>query len=121
MKSLIKKVLLEYDEKKSKEERIQDIINKKEYIIKIIHLIIKFFELEYGENLESIRTREKPVTLGYEMFTIDVIEMNFYFNDPPNNVYHNVVRDLKNHFDIDVEKYGTPLRVQLFRKKWEQI
>ena len=105
------------------EERIEFIEKKKKYIEKYIPRIVKFFEGKYGNYIDRIKVEEKGVHYGHENYSTKQILLNFYFNDIDDNVAEtnhdlrlDVIRDIKNFFNIDLEFYGVPLDLEFYIK-----
>ena len=132
MKELIRKVLKEaklVDDapewvKKfntlSREDRIDFIENKKKEIEKLLPTIIGFFKDKFGGDLVKIKEFEKPVHYGHEYYSTTIIVLMFYFSsDVDLSVKMEVRRDLKSFFNIDVEYYGVPLRLEFYIQRWE--
>jgi len=109
-----------------KEDRIQDIENRKDKIENLIPNIINFFEDRFGDELEKIVINQKGVHYGNELYSTDKLVINFYFYEPsqmfPRAKYYNeVVRDLINFFNIDITYYGMPLDIEINVKKREKL
>ena len=135
MKHLIRKILRESAQipddapewvkrfhKLPKEDRIQDIENRKDKIEKLMPNIINFFEDRFGDKLEKIVINQKKVHYGNELYSTEKLVINFYFYEPsqmfPRAKYYNeVVRDLINFFNIDITYYGMPLDIEIHVKK----
>ncbi len=135
MKHLIRKILRESAQipddapewvkrfhKLPKEDRIQDIENRKDKIEKLMPNIINFFEDRFGDELEKIVINQKKVHYGNELYSTEKLVINFYFYEPsqmfPRAKYYNeVVRDLINFFNIDITYYGMPLDIEIHVKK----
>ena len=139
MKHLIRKILRESAQipddapewvkrfhKLPKEDRIQDIENRKDKIEKLMPNIINFFEDRFGDELEKIVINQKKVHYGNELYSTEKLVINFYFYEPsqmfPRAKYYNeVVRDLINFFNIDITYYGMPLDIEINVKKREKL
>jgi hypothetical protein len=109
-----------------KEDRIQDIENRKDKIENLMPNIINFFEDRFGDELEKIVINQKKVHYGNELYSTDKLVINFYFYEPsqmfPRAKYYNeVVRDLINFFNIDITYYGMPLDIEINVKKREKL
>lgn len=109
-----------------KEDRIQDIENRKDKIEKLMPSIINFFEDKFGDELEKIVINQKKVHYGNEVYSTEKLVINFYFYEPsqmfPRAKYYNeVVRDLINFFNIDITYYGMPLDIEIYVKKREKL
>jgi len=109
-----------------KEDRIQDIENRKDKIEKLMPNIINFFEDRFGDELEKIVINQKKVHYGNELYSTEKLVINFYFYEPcqmfPRAKYYNeVVRDLINFFNIDITYYGMPLDIEINVKKREKL
>lgn len=135
MKDLIRKILRESIQipddapewvkrfnKLPKEDRIQDIENRKDKIEKLMPNIINFFEDRFGDELEKIVINQKKVHYGNELYSTEKLVINFYFYEPSQmfsraKYYNEVVRDLINFFNIDITYYGMPLDIEIHVKK----
>ena len=109
-------------DKLPKEDRIQDIENRKDKIENLMPNIINFFEDRFGDELEKIVINQKKVHYGNELYSTEKLVINFYFYEPsqmfPRAKYYNeVVRDLINFFNIDITYYGMPLDIEIHVKK----
>jgi len=109
-----------------KEDRIQDIENRKDKIENLMPNIINFFEDRFGDELEKIVINQKKVHYGNELYSTEKLVINFYFYEPsqmfPRAKYYNeVVRDLINFFNIDITYYGMPLDIEINVKKREKL
>ena len=105
-----------------KEDRIQDIENRKDKIETLMPNIINFFEDRFGDELEKIVINQKKVHYGNELYSTEKLVINFYFYEPsqmfPRAKYYNeVIRDLINFFNIDITYYGMPLDIEIHVKK----
>lgn len=105
-----------------KEDRIQDIENRKDKIENLMPNIINFFEDRFGDELEKIVINQKKVHYGNELYSTEKLVINFYFYEPsqmfPRAKYYNeVIRDLINFFNIDITYYGMPLDIEIHVKK----
>ena len=132
MKHLIRKILRESGQipddapewvkrfnKLPKEDRIQDIENRKDKIENLMPNIINFFEDRFGDELEKIVINQKKVHYGNELYSTEKLVINFYFYVPSqmSKYYNEVVRDLINFFNIDITYYGMPLDIEIHVKK----
>jgi hypothetical protein len=113
-----------------KEERIEFIENNKKRIEKLTPVIIKFFKEKYGDYLDRIDVGEHKTYYGSEGHSMNEVQYKFYFNeiDKINNdnnireIYaHQIIRYLKDYFNIDVEFYGVPLSLKFFVKTWREF
>jgi hypothetical protein len=135
VKDLIRKILRESGQipddapewvkrfhKLPKEDRIQDIENRKDKIEKLMPNIINFFEDRFGDELEKIVIDQKKVHYGTENHSSDRWVINFYFFPmfPRNKYYNEIVKDLINFFNIDISWYGMPLNIEIHDKKREK-
>lgn len=132
MKDLIRKILRESRQipddapewvkrfnKLPREERIEDIEQRKIKIGKILPSIIEFFEDKFGGELEKIEVGKKRVTYGNESHSTEKLVINFYFSQtfPRAKYYNEVVRDLTNFFNVDITYYGMPLDIEIHVEK----
>jgi uncharacterized protein YbcC (UPF0753/DUF2309 family) len=142
MKDLIKKILKEgmrispdapdWVEKfhnLPKEERIEFIENNKKRIEKLTPVIIKFFKEKYGNSLDRIDVGEHKTYYGSEGHSMNEVQYKFYFNkiNIDNNPIiqeidrHQIIKYLKDYFDIHLEFYGVPLSLKFFVKTWREF
>jgi len=105
------------------EERIEFIEKKRKYIEKLIPTIVVFFELKYGDYIDRIEIGKKGVYYGSENYSTKEVLLKFYFNDVDDNVAETnddlkvqVIKDIKNFFNIDVKYYGVPLDLEFYIK-----
>lgn len=135
MKDLIRKILRESRQipddapewvkrfnKLPREERIEDIEQRKIKIGMILPNIIEFFKDKFGDDLEKIEIGKKRVTYGNESHSTERWVINFYFSPqsqiiPRAEYYNEVVRDLTNFFNVDITYYGMPLDIEIHIKK----
>jgi len=132
MRNIIKKILKEMRDTPdwvekfhnlSTEERIEFIEKKKKYIEKLIPRIIELFEEKYGDYIDRVEVGEKGVHYGSENYSTKEVLLKFYFNNFDDNVAETnhdlkvqVIKDIKNFFNIDLEYYGVPLDLEFYIK-----
>jgi len=132
MRNIIKKILKEIRDAPdwvekfhnlSTEERIEFIEKKKKYIEKLIPRIIELFEEKYGDYIDRVEVGEKGVHYGSENYSTKEVLLKFYFNYVDDNVAETthdlkvqVIKDIKNFFNIDLEYYGVPLDLEFYIK-----
>ena len=132
MRNIIKKILKEISDAPdwvekfhnlSTEERIKFIEKKKKYIEKLIPRIIELFEEKYGDYIDRVEVGEKGVHYGSENYSTKEVLLKFYFNYVDDNVAETthdlkvqVIKDIKNFFNIDLEYYGVPLDLEFYIK-----
>ena len=112
-----------------REERIAEIEKKKKYIEKITPKIIKFFEVKYGNSLDRIDVGEHKTYYGSEGHSMNEVQYKFYFNKINNDNNSNIqeiharqiIKYLKDYFNIDLEFYGVPLSLKFFVKTWTEF
>jgi len=132
MRNIIKKILKEIRDAPdwvekfhnlSTEERIEFIEKKKKYIEKLIPRIIELFEEKYGDYIDRVEVGEKGVHYGSENYSTKEVLLKFYFNYVDDNVAETthdlkvqVIKDIKNFFNIDLDYYGVPLDLEFYIK-----
>jgi len=140
MRNIIKKILKEISDAPdwvekfhnlSTEERIKFIEKKKKYIEKLIPRIIELFEEKYGDYIDRVEVGEKGVHYGSENYSTKEVLLKFYFNYVDDNVAETthdlkvqVIKDIKNFFNIDLEYYGVPLDLEFYiktPKSWKKM
>jgi len=140
MRNIIKKILKEISDDPdwvekfhnlSTEERIKFIEKKKKYIEKLIPRIIELFEEKYGDYIDRVEVGEKGVHYGSENYSTKEVLLKFYFNYVDDNVAETthdlkvqVIKDIKNFFNIDLEYYGVPLDLEFYiktPKSWKKM
>lgn len=112
-----------------KEERIEFIENNKKRIEKLTPVIIKFFKEKYGNSLDRIDVGEHKTYYGSEGHSMNEVQYKFYFNkiNNDNNPIiqeidrHQIIKYLKDYFDIHIEFYGVPLSLKFFVKTWREF
>jgi hypothetical protein len=128
MKELIKKILIEQGYKKRNwyeeweylpvEERIEEIKRRKEHIVELLPLMIKFFENKFGSKLKNLEVLYFPVKFAHENYVENVPYLSFNFNWSKlpivsgEKIRHTIHDDIKNYFGIPIEYYGIPLNVR---------
>ena len=112
-----------------KEERIEFIENNKKRIEKLTPVIIKFFKEKYGNSLDRIDVGEHKTYYGSEGHSMNEVQYKFYFNkiNIDNNPIiqeidrHQIIKYLKDYFDIHIEFYGVPLSLKFYVKTWREF
>ena len=137
MKDLIRKILRESTKissdapdwvKKfhelSREERIEDIKKRKKELERMIPKIVEFFKSKFGQDLVDLVVKEKGVHYGSESHSDNKILLDFRFSDKIPDVRklkHEVFRDLRSFFNLDIEYYGLPLDLEFHKATWEKF
>jgi hypothetical protein len=130
MRDLIRKVLQEKKQKGKEENSAEDIIEEiksnKERIEKLLPTIIDFFESTYKNDLYKLEVnKDGSVHYGMENFSIDNIELVFYFNQIPkgneNIIRRNIILYLRDLFNVDITRYGVPLDISVYVKTWTKV
>ena len=88
MRDLIRKVLQEKKQKGKEEDSTENVIEEiksnKERIRKLLPKIVDFFESTFENDLYKLEVNEdSSVHYGMENFSIDSVELVFYFNQIP--------------------------------------
>jgi hypothetical protein len=130
MRDLIRKVLQEKKQKGKEEDSIEDVIEEiksnKKRIEKLLPAIVDFFESTYKNDLHKIEVnKDGSVHYGMENFSIDNIELVFFFNQIPkgseNIIRRNIIMYLRDVFNVDITRYGVPLDVSVYVKTWKKV
>jgi hypothetical protein len=130
MRDLIRKVLQEKRQKGKDEDSSEDIIeiikSNKERINKLLPKIVNFYESTYENDLYKLEVnKDSSVHYGMEDFSIETVELIFYFNQIPkgkeNIIRRDIINSLRNLFDIDITRYGVPLDISVYVKTWTKV
>lgn len=131
MRDLIRKVLQEKKQKGKEEDSTEDVIEEiksnKERIKKLLPKIINFFESTYENDLYKLKVNDGDISVHYGMedFSIDGIELVFYFNQIPkgseNIIRRKIIGYLRDLFDVDITRYGVPLDISVYVKTWTKV
>ena len=130
MRDLIRKVLQEKKQKGKEEDSTEDVIEEiksnKKRIEKLLPKIINFFESTFENDLYKLEVdKNGSVHYGMENFSIDNIELVFYFNQIPegkeNIIRRNIIISLRDLFNVDITRYGVPLNVSVYVKTWKKV
>ena len=126
MKKIIRKILREFDD--STEDELTNLItieNKKEYIEKLLPVIIKFFEGSLKDNLFEIEVVNKKIHYASVGSSMDTYLLNFKFNQIPEenkfNIRRTIINKLDSIFNINIMEYGVPLDIEIYVKTWKKI
>jgi hypothetical protein len=103
------------------EDRIQEIRRRKQYVEKIIPKILKYFKIKFKNELSKIDVEPVFVKYGQEDLVIDIPRLEFYFNESLMNRAQDIKNDLKDVFDIDLNKYGYPLGLRVYEQTWKRV
>jgi len=127
MRDIVHKVLKEIKDLhdiNSREERINILKYNKEYIEKLLPAIVKFFEHTFKDDLDKIEVKLGGVGYGSEDFAMESFKLIFYFNQIPRDskfsIRRKIIQYLRNMFNIDITRYGIPLSINVYVKKWEE-
>ena len=130
MRDLIRKVLQEKKQKGKEEDSTENVIEEiksnKERIRKLLPKIVDFFESTFENDLYKLEVNEdSSVHYGMENFSIDSVELVFYFNQIPkgkeNIIRRNIIFYLRDLFNVDITRYGVPLDVSVYVKTWTKV
>jgi len=103
------------------EDRIQEIRRRKQYVEKFIPKILKYFKIKFKNELSKIDVEPVFVKYGQEDLVIDIPRLEFYFNESLMNRAQDIKNDLKDVFDIDLNKYGYPLGLRVYEQTWKRV
>ena len=103
------------------EDRIQEIRRRKQYVEKLIPKILKYFKIKFKNELSKIDVEPVFVKYGQEDLVIDIPRLEFYFNESLMNRAQDIKNDLKDVFDIDLNKYGYPLGLRVYEQTWKRV
>ena len=95
-------------------------------IRKLLPKIVDFFESTFENDLYKLEVNEdSSVHYGMENFSIDSVELVFYFNQIPkgkeNIIRRNIIFYLRDLFNVDITRYGVPLDVSVYVKTWTKV
>jgi hypothetical protein len=131
MKDLIRRILRESWEslnpewfkkfmKMNREERIQFIDNKRNYIEKILPKLEKFLRLKYKRTLDYITISKLNVKYADEDYITEQFYIKLYFSNIEtdySSLKKSIFRDLSMVFGLDVEYYGIPMNIQFYENE----
>jgi len=103
------------------EDRIQEIRRRKEYVEKHLPKILKYFKVKFKNELAKIDVESVFVKFGEENLVIDIPRLEFYFNQSLINRAQEIKNDLKDVFDIDLNRYGYPLGLRVYEQTWKRV
>jgi phage pi2 protein 07 len=103
------------------EDRIQEIRRRKEYVEKLLPKILKYFKIKYKDELLKIDVESTFVKFGEENLLLDIPRLEFYFNQSLINRAQDIKNDLKDVFDIDLNRYGYPLGIRVYEQTWKRV
>lgn len=128
MKDIVHRVLTETKilKEESIENSIEEIKSNKKRIRKLLPIIVDFFESEFKNDLYKLEVNEdSSVHYGLENFSIERVELVFYFNQIPkgseNIIRRNIILYLKDLFNVDITRYGVPLNISVYVKTWKKL
>ena len=128
MKDIVHRVLTETKilKEESIENSIEEIKSNKKRIRKLLPIIVDFFESEFKNDLYKLEVNEdSSVHYGLENFSIERVELVFYFNQIPkgseNIIRRNIILYLKDLFNVDITRYGVPLDISVYVKTWKKV
>jgi len=128
MKDIVHRVLTETKilKEESIENSIEEIKSNKKRIRKLLPIIVDFFESEFKNDLYKLEVNEdSSVLYGLENFSIERVELVFYFNQIPkgseNIIRRNIILYLKDLFNVDITRYGVPLDISVYVKTWKKV
>ena len=120
MKDIVHRVLTETKilKEESIENSIEEIKSNKKRIRKLLPIIVDFFESGFKNDLYKLEVNEdSSVHYGLENFSIERVELVFYFNQIPkgseNIIRRNIILYLKDLFNVDITRYGVPLNISV--------
>jgi len=128
MKDIVHRVLTETKilKEESIENSIEEIKSNKKRIRKLLPIIVDFFESGFKNDLYKLEVNEdSSVHYGLENFSIERVELVFYFNQIPkgseNIIRRNIILYLKDLFNVDITRYGVPLDISVYVKTWKKV
>lgn len=128
MKDIIHRVLMEtkMSKEESIEKTIEEIKSNKKRIIKLLPKIVDFFESRFENDLYKLEVNEdSSVYYGMENFSMERVELVFYFNQIPkgseNIIRREIIGNLRDLFNVDTTRYGVPLDVSVYVKTWTKV
>jgi hypothetical protein len=128
MKDIVHRVLTETKilKEESIENSIEEIKSNKKRIRKLLPIIVDFFESGFKNDLYKLEVNEdSSVHYGLENFSIERVELVFYFNQIPkgseNIIRRNIILYLKDLFNVDITRYGVPLNISVYVKTWKKV
>ena len=128
MKDIIHRVLMEtkMSREESIEKTIEEIKSNKKRIIKLLPKIVDFFESRFENDLYKLEVNEdSSVYYGMENFSMERVELVFYFNQIPkgseNIIRREIIGNLRDLFNVDMTRYGVPLDVSVYVKTWTKV
>lgn len=129
MEEIIRKILREFDDSTENEltniDKILKIEDDREYITKLLPVIIKFFKDSFKDDLFEIEVSNKKIFYASTSHSGDSYILNFKFNQIPEKNKHNIRRTIVNKlnsiFNINIMKYGVPLDIEIYVKSWKKI
>jgi hypothetical protein len=128
MKDIIHRVLMEtkMSKEESIEKTIEEIKSNKKRIIKLLPKIVDFFESRFENDLYKLEVNEdSSVYYGMENFSMERVELVFYFNQIPkgseNIIRREIIGNLRDLFNVDMTRYGVPLDVSVYVKTWTKV
>jgi hypothetical protein len=128
MKDIVHRVLTETKilKEESIENSIEEIKSNKKRIRKLLPIIVDFFESGFKNDLYKLEVNEdSSVHYGLENFSIERVELVFYFNPLPkgseNIIRRNIILYLKDLFNVDITRYGVPLDISVYVKTWKKV
>lgn len=108
-----------------RESRIAMIEKNKIRIEKLLPKIVDFFEQKFGDDLIKLIVKEKRTHYGNEVYSTNVILLEFCFSDKTtqdvNVLKREVFNDLRSFFNIQVGYYGTPLDLNFSYMTWKRF
>jgi hypothetical protein len=108
-----------------REGRIAQIEKNKIRIEKLLPKIVDFFEQKFGDDLIKLIVKEKRTHYGNEVYSTNVILLEFCFSDKTtqdvNVLKREVFNDLRSFFNIQVGYYGTPLDLNFSYLTWKRF
>ena len=128
MKDIVHRVLTETKilKEESIENSIEEIKSNKKRIRKLLPIIVDFFESEFKNDLYKLEVNEdSSVHYGSENFSIERVELVFYFNQIPkgseNIIRRNIILYLKDLFNVDITRYRVPLNISVYVKTLKKL
>ena len=106
------------------EERISYITKRLQEIEDMYWMIESYVETKWGSTVK-LEGSKRDVHFAQEDFSTSKIYLNFYIDESEfnkaNEIRKEIIGDLKSLFNLDIGKYGEPIGLDFFWRKWESF
>lgn len=116
MRELIKTILRE-------NKNVEKIKRNEIEVPKKLPSIVKFIKSKYGNSVR-VKTDSKGVYFGSDNYRGNCREIKIFVEDErllPVEVKLDLLRDMKNFFDIETLEYGSCLEISVYKKIWSKV